>query len=92
MGIRRIRRAVREDRYQFSVHALEEMDDDNLAEEDIRRVILHGVVAAELVDDPRGVRFVVRGKPVGDDCDVEVVCRFLPSGLLRIITVYMLED
>jgi len=31
---------VREDRYQFSFHALEEMDEDSLTEEDIRWIIL----------------------------------------------------
>lgn len=92
MGIKRIRRAVREDRYQFSSHALEEMDEDSLTEEDIRWVILHGEVVAELIDDPRGIRFVVRGKPRQDDSGVEVVCRFLPSGMLRIITVYVPEE
>jgi hypothetical protein len=92
MGIKRIRRAVREDRYQFSSHALEEMDEDSLTEEDIRWVILHGAVVAELTDDPRGIRFVVLGKPGQDDDDVEVVCRFLPSGMLRIITVYAPEE
>jgi hypothetical protein len=92
MGIKHIRRAVREDHYQFSSHALEEMDEDSLTEEDIRWVILRGEVVAELTDDPRGIRFVVRGKPPQGDSDVEVVCRFLPSGLLRIITVYVPEE
>jgi hypothetical protein len=68
------------------------MDEDSLTEEDIRWVILQGEVVAELTDDPRGNRFVVRGKPRHNDDDIEVVCRFLPSGLLRIITVYVPEE
>lgn len=68
------------------------MDEDSLTEEDIRWVILHGAVVAELTDDPRGIRFVVLGKPGQDNDDVEVVCRFLPSGMLRIITVYAPEE
>lgn len=92
MGIKRIRRAIREDRYQLTIHALEEMDEDNLTEEDVRYVILHGGVAAELADDPRGVRFVVKGAPRNEDEEVEIVCRFLPSGLLRIITVYAIKE
>ena len=68
------------------------MDEDSLTEEDVRDVILHGNVVAELTDDPRGVRFVVKGTTRNGDEEVEVVCRFLPSGLLRIITVYALEE
>jgi hypothetical protein len=41
---------------------------------------------------PRGERFVVRGLPRGYEAEVEVVCRFLPSGRMRIITVYRAED
>ncbi len=92
MGIKRIRRAIRNGRYEFTVHALEEMDEDDLDESDVRHVVLHGEISAELTDDPRGIRFVVRGTTSNKDCEIEVVCRFLPSGLLRIITVYKLEE
>jgi hypothetical protein len=92
MGIKRIRRAIREGRYEFTVHALEEMDEDDLDESDVRQAVLHGDISAELTDDPRGSRFVVRGTTHNKDREMEVVCRFLPSGLLRIITVYQLEE
>jgi hypothetical protein len=92
MSIRRIRRAVREDHYEFTIHALEEMDEDGITETDIREALLRGRVAAKLTDDPRGIRFVVRGTPKGIDMEIKVVCRFLPSGLLRRITVYSLEE
>lgn len=88
MGLKRIRRAIREERYEFTVHALEEMDEDRLDEIDVRHSILNGEITAELTDDPRGVRFVLRGPTQESVDDMEVVCRFLPSGLLRIITVY----
>jgi hypothetical protein len=92
MGIRRIRRAVREGRYEYSVHALEEMDDDGLTDADIRQVILKGNVLAELTGDPRGIRFAIRGNLNHEDIEVEVVCRFLPSALMRIITVYVVKE
>jgi len=38
MSIRRIRLAVSEGRYSYSVHALEEMDDDGLQESDVSEV------------------------------------------------------
>ena len=90
MSKRHIRRAVRGDQYEFSMHALEEMDNDNLTEVDVRKVLLNGPIEAELRDDPRGIRFVVKARLRG--VEIEVVCRFLPSsGWLRIITVYMVE-
>ena len=92
MSLKRIRQVIRAGRYQFTTHALEEMDSDNLIEEEVRAVVLRGTLAATLTDDPRGIRFVVRGTPPGEDREVEVVCRFLPSGLLRIITAYEVED
>lgn len=88
MGIKRIRRAIREGRYEFTVHALEEMDEDDLDESDVKYGVLHGEISSELTDDPRGIRFVVLGKTQDLARSLEVVCRFLPSGLLRIITVY----
>ena len=88
MGLRRIRGAVRRGEYEFTLHALEEMDEDDLSESDVRSVLLGGQVIARLAGDLRGSRFVVRGTPRRSDRAIEVVCRFLPSGMLRIITVY----
>lgn len=92
MGLKLIRRKIREGRYEFTVHALEEMDEDDLDEGDVRHAVLHGGLSAELTDDPRSTRFVVRGTASDEAREVEVVCRVLPSGLLRIITVYQLEE
>ncbi len=92
MGLRRIRRAVGEDRYEFSLHALEEMDEDGLVEEDVRCAILRGRLDSELGDDPRGSRFVLRGQTLAKEAEIEVVCRFLPSGMLRIIIVHAIEE
>ena len=91
MGIKSIRRKIREGLYEFTVHALEEMDEDDLDEADVRTAILSGVIGTELTDDPRGTRFVILGFAVDELREIEVVCRFLPSGLLRIITVYELK-
>jgi hypothetical protein len=90
MSIKRIREAVQQERYEFTMHALEEMDEDGLTEAEVRRALLNGELRARLTDDPRGIRFVVRGTSI--DVEIETVCRFLPSGLMRIITVYVPEE
>lgn len=92
MSIRRIRLALKEGRYEYSVHALEEMDEDLLADSDVYEATMKGKVVARLTGDPRGTRFVVRGLAVDKQTRVEVVCRFLSSAILRIITVYAVEE
>jgi hypothetical protein len=42
MSIRRIRLALREGRYGYSIHALEEMDEDGLMDSDVYDVIMRG--------------------------------------------------
>jgi hypothetical protein len=92
MSIRRIRSALTEGRSFFSDHALEEMDDDGLLESDVLDVMMRGKIVAKLTGDLRGLRFVVRGTTVEDEIEIEVVCRFLPSANLRIITAYAIQD
>lgn len=91
MKLKKIRRVVWSGRYEFTSHALEEMDEDDVDESDVRHAILRGTLVATLGDDPRGERFVIRGKTRDGDLSIEVVCRFLPTGRLRIITVYLIE-
>lgn len=90
-AVDRIRQAIREQRYRLSSHANEEMSDDNLEAQDVENIILTGEVARKFTRDPRGTRYEV----VGDTTDNRrgcVVCRFLPSTLLLIITAYEEEQ
>jgi hypothetical protein len=68
------------------------MDDDGLTDADVKRIAMVGKIVAALTDDPRGVRYVVRGRRKNSKGEVEIVCRFLPSSTLRIITVYGIEE
>lgn len=90
-GIREIRERIRTKNYEFTGHAEEEREEDDLAVADLRGAVLTGRVVQILTNDPRGNRYVVRGK-ARDEREIEVVCRFLVSGKLRILTVYALEE
>jgi hypothetical protein len=90
-GIREIRERIRTKNYELTGHAEEEREDDDLSMTDLQNIILSGRVAQILTDDPRGNRYVVQGK-VQDGREIEVICRFLVFGKLRIITVYALEE
>jgi len=66
------------------------MADDFLVADDIENIILTGKITRKFTHDPRGVRYEV----IGDTVDYRrayVVCRFLLSGVLLIITAYI-ED
>ena len=85
--IARFRTAVRANRYEYSQHALEEMNEDDLADLDVRQAILNGGVRHELTDDPRSMRYVIKGESNG--VDIEVVARLISGDWARIITVYV---
>ncbi|MFQ6047149.1 MAG: DUF4258 domain-containing protein [Gemmatimonadales bacterium] len=84
----RIRTAVADGAYDISAHALDEMADDNLEVWDLEAAVLTGHVHERQRDDPRGVRYVLRGWAADRDTPVGVVCRFTDTGRLLIITVY----
>ena len=48
MAIRRIRGALQREKYEFTLHTLEEMDEDDLTESDVRGGMMHGRVVATL--------------------------------------------
>jgi hypothetical protein len=85
-----IRQAIREQHYRISDHADEEMSDDNLEAMDVEQVILSGDIARKFTRDPRGTRYEVIGETT-DGRRAGVICRFLPSGILLIITAYEIE-
>jgi hypothetical protein len=87
----RIRQAIRDGHYHITPHALEEMADDGLKVEDIEHLLLTGDLIRRLTQDPRGERYVIGG-PSLDGREARVVCRFLPSGKLRVITAWALEE
>jgi hypothetical protein len=79
----RIPQAVRQKRYRFTDHALEEADADELTDEDVLHVLLTGNLDSVFTFDPRGTRYVVRGEV--ESVEVDVVCRFQADGTLLII-------
>jgi hypothetical protein len=87
----RMRRAIRKESYRISSHANEEMSDDELEAKDIESIVNTGKIARKFTGDPRGNRYEI----VGDAMDgrrAYVVCRFLPSDILLIITAYAEEE
>ena len=89
--IDRIRQAIRDERYRLSAHAIEELAEDGLESEDVEEIIFTGAVAQTLTHDSRGTQYEVCGRAT-DGRGACLVCRFLASGVLLIITVYALPE
>ena len=85
--IERMKRAVYEERYRITAHANEEMADDDLLVIDIEHIINTGKIVQKLTQDSRGRRYVILGNST-DNRPAYVVCRFMLSGNLLIITAY----
>lgn len=87
-ALQRMRLAIHGQKYRISSHANEEMSKDRLASVDLESIILTGKIVRRYTHDPRGTRYEVVGNTI-DDRSACLVCRFLPSGVLLIITVYV---
>jgi hypothetical protein len=72
----------------MSVHAADEMAEDNLDILDIEQAILSGQVVRREKHDPRGMKYVVEGLATDGVTLVGVVGRFLGSERYLIITIY----
>ena len=72
----------------MSVHAAEEMAEDNLDILDVEQAILSGQVVRREKDDPRGMKYVVEGIATDGVTLVGVVGRFLGRERYLIITIY----
>ncbi len=76
----------------MTAHAAAEMAEDGLDIEDVEHSILVGAIARIDRDDPRGVRYVVRGVAVDFVIPVGSVGRFVHPERYLIITVYEITD
>ena len=88
MKIEILRSKVAAGDYQLTQHAKDEAADEEMDLADIESIMLTGRLAKALTKDQRGPRYVVAGLTM-DKRSGRVVCRVLPSGRLRIITVYL---
>ena len=72
----------------MTVHAMEEMAEDDLDILDVEQAVLNGQVVRREKDDPRGMKYVIEGLAAEGETSVAVVGRFLDGERYLIITVY----
>jgi len=91
-ALKRFRSLVRKRQYILTIHALEEMGEDDVLDEDIENAILTGQIVGRKVDRATRERKYVFA---GTDCagePVNVVLKLGPTDKVVVITVYREEE
>jgi hypothetical protein len=83
-----IQGAILRGEYDVTVHAVEEMAEDDLDIFDIECALTSGDLINAETDDPRGARYTIVGKAVNGRTRVGVIGRFKETGVFLIITAY----
>ncbi|MFH0343895.1 MAG: DUF4258 domain-containing protein [Chromatiales bacterium] len=87
--ISQLRDLIRSLNYVVSIHAAEELDDDNLTILDLENIILTGEIIERQRDrQTREVKCVIRGFTL-DDLEAETIVKVGPTGTLVVVTVYL---
>ncbi len=76
----------------MSVHAMDEMAEDDLDIIDVEHAVLTGHLDRTESDDPRGARYIIEGRAADQQTPVGVVGRFTSTGRYLIITVYAMTE
>jgi hypothetical protein len=88
--LNRLREKIRKRQYVITLHAEEEMDDDELTIYDVESVVLTGALIEQQRDRKSKERkYLVRGQTVAGDVIAIVVSKIGPTGKLVILTVYV---
>ncbi len=90
--LNRIRKLIRESSYDMTVHAVEEMAEDNLDFLDVEIAILSGEIIKTEKREPRGTKYIVHGTGADGMTRVGTVGRFTETGRYLIITVYEVTE
>ena len=87
--LKRMQEKIRTRQYVMTLHAEEEMDDDELSIFDIERCILTGKITERQKDTvTKEWKYVVEGQSVSGD-RIDAVAKLSLTGKLFIITVYL---
>lgn len=90
--LQRIREAILNGHYNLTDHALEELDADRLTYIDVESAILTGKIVRRQADQLSPERYTIHGLAADLNTRMAIVCRFVQSTDVLIITVYELHD
>ena len=90
--LNRIREAIRNETYDMTAHAVEEMAEDHLDFVDVETAILNGKLLKTEKNDPRGTRYTIHGVGADGVTPVGSVGRFTGPRRYLLITVYEVTE
>jgi hypothetical protein len=86
--LRKIHESIRNSNYIMTLHAEEEMEDDELSIFDIENTILNGKIVEKQKDRlTKEPKYRIKGHSIFNR-NVEVIVKINPTGKIVIITVY----
>ena len=89
LTLARIRALVRALNYVVSIHAADELQDDNLSILDLENIVLTGRIIERQRDrQTREAKVLIQGRTLDGDA-AEAVVKVGPTGTLFFITVYL---
>jgi hypothetical protein len=89
--IAQIRDKIRSEAYDFTIHARDEMEEDELALSDVENVILNGQISRRERDALGRTKYIINGHSL-DGRPTGVVGRFTETGFFLIITAYEINE
>lgn len=88
--LEKVRECTRAGRLRFTLHALEEMDADDLLETDIENCILNGEIVTRQWDEEWAeYKYLIAGETLGNEV-IEIVARFGHNETTVVVTAYRL--
>lgn len=83
-----LREQIKQDTYEFSIHAEHEREDEHILVSELEYNVLTGELLEDYPDDPRGHSCLVLGFTSSGRA-IHSVWGLLPDGGVRVITVYI---
>ena len=87
MNIKPLQDCITHNRYEISLHAQEERNEEEITLQEIEKAILNGEIIEDYPQDLRGPSCLVLG--YAQERPIHIVCAILPNHWMRIITVYI---
>ena len=89
-SVRTIKQRVGAGAIELTYHAVLEMIDEDISEEDIKTALRVGNLRERQKEEMGGAKYVLRGAGA-DSRPIEVVCKLIQDSV-RVITVYRVES
>ncbi len=90
--LQRIQNAIIHGEYDVTIHAAEELAEDDLDILDAESALMNGELTKTETDDQRGARYTIVGTATNSRTRVGVVGRFKETGVFLIITAFQVIE